>query len=1127
MRCSKCGADNREGRKFCTQCGSALAAKCPRCGAAIEPAEKFCGECGAALGRPSAAIGKSDEPQIEIAGTPASEKLEGERKTVTALFADIKGSMELIEDLDPEEARAIVDPALKLMMESVERYGGYVAQSTGDGIFALFGAPVAHEDHPQRALFAALRMQAEVKRYADKLRAEKGVSLQVRVGANTGEVVVREIRTGEQHTEYLPIGHSTSVAARLQALAAPGSIAIPESVRKLIEGYFAIKSLGPARIKGVSEPLEIYEVTGLGPLRTRLQRAAARGYTRFVGRQREMDAMKHAADLAQSGHGQVVAAVAEPGVGKSRLFFEFKAGHQSDWMVLEAFSVSHGKASAYFPVIDLLNGYFAIEAGDDARKRREQVTGKLLTLDRSLEDGMSYLLGLLSITEGEDGLAGMDAQVRKRRTLEAIKRMLLRESLNQPLMIIFEDLHWIDEGTQAFLNLLADSIGTARILLLVNYRPEYRHDWSGKTYYTQLRLDPLGEEGAQEMLAALLGDDRTLAPVRRLILERAEGNPFFIEEMFQTLFEEGVLASNGTIRLAKPLSEVKVPATVQGVLASRIDRLSQSEKELLQTLSVIGRQFPLSLVKQVVDGPEDEVQQMLTKLQLAEFIYEQPAIGDIEYTFKHALTQEVAHNSLLSDRRKSLHERVGMSIEASFSASLADHYDELAHQFRSSGNAGKALEYLVLAGQQAMLRTAFAEAQEQFGAALTSLTALPATIERDRTESIVRLKLGICTIFRDVGSFMSDAVLSSVERANELCEKLGSDSHHCDVLSALAFLYSNRFEYEKMRTACDKLLALASDLNDTEMIGRAHFWSAFTPMWQGNFRAALEAFERAYSLPPGPISFRARQELSFGKWKPLTRSVSALALAIMGFPEKARARNREAIALAREDNDRSVLIPILFWSTVLHLLLREPDRAHRSVEEGLRVAHAENLSALLGVNEFFHGRALVQLGEIDRGLDQIARTAAEITAFAQTPVGTLIYPALAEAYLTAGRRSEAIQAVSRGIAILEQNQARFAEPELHRLNGQLMLLAGNAFSEPENSFRKAIEIARSQGAKWYELRATNELARLLMQRNRRNDARAMLGEIYSWFTEGFGSADLKDAKALLEELAHPLKVDGK
>jgi class 3 adenylate cyclase len=440
--------------------------------------------------------GRAAEIQFAFGGT-AAEALEGERKTVTALFADIKGSMELIEDLDPEEARAIVDPALKLMMDAVHHFGGYVAQSTGDGIFALFGAPIAHEDHPQRALCTALRMQDEIRRSAERLRAEKGINLEVRVGANSGEVVVRTIETGGSHSEYTPIGHSTSLAARLQSLASPGSIAISEGLRRLVEGYFNFKALGPARIKGVSEPVQVYEVTGFGPLRTRLQRAAARGLTKFVGRQHEMDSLKHAADLAKDGHGQVVAAMAEAGVGKSRLFFEFKVKNQSGWMVLEAFSVSYGKASAYLPVIDLLHLYFGIEPGDDARKRREKVNGRIVTLDTALEDTRAYLFGLLGLVEGDDPLAGMDAQVKKRRTLEAIKRILLRESLNQPLMVIFEDLHWIDEQTQEFLNLLADSIATAKILFLVNYRPEYSHKWSSKTYYTQLRLDALVRESAE------------------------------------------------------------------------------------------------------------------------------------------------------------------------------------------------------------------------------------------------------------------------------------------------------------------------------------------------------------------------------------------------------------------------------------------------------------------------------------------------------------------------------------------------------------------------------------------------------------------------------------------------------
>jgi len=315
--------------------------------------------------------GRAAEIQFAFGGS-APEALDGERKTVTALFADIKGSMELMEDLDPEEARAIVDPALKLMMDAVHHYGGYVAQSTGDGIFALFGAPVAHEDHPQRALYAARRLQDEMRRYSAKLRAVGNPPLEARVGVNTGEVVVRSIATGEGHEEYAPIGHSTSLAARMQVLAPTGSIAITDTTRKFCEGYFTFKSLGPTVVKGVSEPVAVHEVTGLGPLRTRLQRSASRGYTKFVGRQREMEALKHAAELTKAGHGQVVGAVAEHGVGKSRLFYEFKVKNQSDWMVLETFSVSHGKASAYLPVIDLLRNYFRIANEDDERTRREK-----------------------------------------------------------------------------------------------------------------------------------------------------------------------------------------------------------------------------------------------------------------------------------------------------------------------------------------------------------------------------------------------------------------------------------------------------------------------------------------------------------------------------------------------------------------------------------------------------------------------------------------------------------------------------------------------------------------------------------------------------------------------------------
>jgi class 3 adenylate cyclase len=566
-----CGAVNRLGAKFCDGCGASLIGSAPPPASTSTVGVRF---------------------RTDVA---APDELDGERKTVTALFADIKGSMDLMEDLDPEEARAIVDPALKLMIEAVHRYDGYIAQSTGDGIFALFGAPVAHEDHPQRGLYAELRLQERLSHYSNQLRSRGRLPLQARVGLNTGEVVARSIQTGQGHAEYTPIGHSTSLAARMQVLAPIGSIAATDATRKLCEGYFTFKSLGPTVVKGVTEPINVYEVTGLGPLRTRLQRAASRGLTKFVGREREMDTLTHALEHAKTGHGQIVAAVAEPGVGKLRLFYEFKATSQS--MVLEAYSVSHGKASAYLPVIELLKNYFEITSEDEERKRREKITGKVLTLDLSLEDTLPYLFVLLDAHRDDDAIEQLDPRMRRRRTLDAVKRVVVRESLNQPLIFLFEDLHWIDVETQALLSLLVEALATVRILLLVNYRPEYQHPWSSKTYYLQLRLDPLRPERAEEMLTALLGGDEGLVTLRRLIIDRTEGNPFFMEEMVQALFEQGVLVRNGALKLTKKLNEIRVPSTVQAVLASRIDRLPSAEKELLQTLAVIGRDF--SAVREV------------------------------------------------------------------------------------------------------------------------------------------------------------------------------------------------------------------------------------------------------------------------------------------------------------------------------------------------------------------------------------------------------------------------------------------------------------------------------------------------------------------------------------------------
>jgi len=788
----------------------------------------------------------AEQQALEARGAP-----DGERKTITALFADIKGSMALLEDLDPEEARRLIDPALRLMMAAVHRYEGYVAQSLGDGIFALFGAPIAHEDHAHRALYAALRMQEELRRYADELRLAGGMPMQIRVGVNTGEVVVRAIRTDDLHTDYVPIGHSTGLAARMQALATPGSILASGESFRLTEGYFAFRSLGAAPVHGVREPVAMYEVLGVGPLRTRLQVAAHRGLVRFVGRQRELEQMQQALALAQSGRGQMVAIVGEPGVGKSRLCYEFKVQAQGACQVLETFSVSHGKAYPYLPLIELLKNYFQLGPQDDPRRRREQVTGKVLTLERGLEDTLPYLLALLGDPESIAALAPMDPPLRRRRTFEAITRVLLRESLAQPLLLLVEDLHWLDSETDAWLQGLSERIATARVLLLVNYRPEYQHAWGNRTFYTQLRLDPLGPAEAQELLTVLLGERAELAPLRQLILAKTEGNPFFMEEIVQALVEQGVLVRQpaGGVALAAPtladsLTAVQLPATVQGLLAARIDRLPPDQKALLQTLAVLGKEFGLGLLRHVVAEPESELQGQLAHLQAAEFLYERPAFPEPEYTFKHALTQEVAYNSLLLERRRTLHERTGQALEMLFGERLDERYPELAYHYSHSGNTAKAIVYLERAGQQALQRSAYADAIQQLTTALELLKAQPESAERAQQELAVQTALGLAYIATK--SYGAPEVAQAYTRARALCQELGDTPQLFPVLWGLERYYLVRAEHQMAGELAEQLLSLAQRQGDPALLLEAHRALGQSLCWRGRVAEARALLAEVY-----------------------------------------------------------------------------------------------------------------------------------------------------------------------------------------------------------------------------------------------------------------------------------------
>ena len=613
---------------------------------------------------------------------------------------------------------------------------------------ALFGAPLAHEDHAVRACYAALDMQAAMRRYAEEVWRLQGIKAEIRVGVNSGEVVVRAIGS-DLHLDYTAVGQTTHLAARMEQLATPGTVLLTADTVRLAEGYVTVKPLGPVPVKGLEAPVEVYEMTGAGALRSRLHAAAARGLTRFVGRDAELEQLRQALGRAAAGRGQVVAIVGEPGVGKSRLVWEVTHSHRTHgWLLVQAASVSYGKATSYLPVIDLLKGYFQIEDRDDTRRRREKVAGKLLTLDEALRPTLPAVFALLDAPVEDAPWQALDPPQRRQRTLDAVRRLLLRESQVQPVLVVCEDLHWIDTETQALLDTLVESLPTSRLVLLVNYRPEYAHRWGGKMYYTQLRLDPLPPERAESLLRSLLGEDSGLRPLAQLLIERTEGNPFFLEESVRSLVETGALAGErGAYRMGRAPAALDVPDTVQAVLAARIDRLGTEDKRLLESAAAIGKDVPRPLLEAVADLPDAVLQGGLARLQAAEFLYETALFPELEYTFKHALTQEVAYGSLLQDRRRALHVQILQIMERLYPDRVSEQAERLAHHALRAEAWEPALAYARQAAAKAAARSAIREEVACLEQALTALAHLPE--RRDTLEAAIDTRLELRgTLFR-------------------------------------------------------------------------------------------------------------------------------------------------------------------------------------------------------------------------------------------------------------------------------------------------------------------------------------------------------------------------------------------
>jgi class 3 adenylate cyclase/tetratricopeptide (TPR) repeat protein len=945
--------------------------------------------------------------------------LAGERKQVTVLFADLKGSMELLADRDPEEARQLLDPVLERMMAAVHRYEGTVNQVMGDGIMALFGAPIAHEDHAVRACYAALAMQEAIRRYSDAVRRVHGVEVQIRVGLNSGVVVVRAIGN-DLHMDYSAIGQTTHLAARMEQLAPPGSIRLTADTLRLAEGWVQVTPLGPVPVKGLPAPVEVSELVGAGPARTRLQAFAARGLTPFVGRQTELAALHEALGQAQAGHGQVVAVIGEPGVGKTRLFHELThASRTQGWLLLESSSTSYGKATPYLPVIDLLKAYFRLEDRDDGRRMREKLTRRLLTLDPALGPSLPAFLALLEVPVEEPHWQALDPSQRRQRTLDALKRLVLRESQVQPLLLVFENLHWIDAETQAFLDSLVESLPAARLLLLVNYRPEYQHGWGQKTYYTQLRLDSLPPASAEALLHSLLGDDTGLEPLKQRLIERTQGNPFFLEESVRTLVEtQGLVGVPGAYRLARALPSIQVPATVQAVLAARIDRLPPEEKQLLQTAAVIGTEVPLALLQVMAEVPEELLRLGLTHLQAAEFLYETRLFPEIEYTFKHALIQQVAYETLLQERRRVLHARIVAALEALAGDRVAEQVERLAHHAQRGEVWDQVLTYCRQAGDKAMVRSAHHEAVGYFEQALRALAHLPET--RDRREQAIDLRLALRSALWPSGDW--GRLLAYLREAEALAEALDDPQRLGRISRFLSVYFWNRGAYDQAIAAGQRALALATGGGEVVLQALANLGLGFSYHAQGDYHRAIDCLGQTIAALEG-----ARRYERFGQVQlpaVLSRAYLATCHAELGIFAEGRAFGEEGWGIAEAVAHPGSLMRAAWGMGVLALRQGDLPRALPWLERAVRICHEVDLPAYLPSIATALGTAYTLGGRIADAVPLLTQAmaqsmATELVAY-QAPCGL----ALGEAQMLASRLEEAQALAEQALTLARARQER-------------------------------------------------------------------------------------------------------
>jgi class 3 adenylate cyclase/tetratricopeptide (TPR) repeat protein len=1181
--CPRCRASNRPGRKFCTACGGALAVSCPRCGAENDPGDRFCGGCGQALAAGPATptpAGTYTPRHLAERILTSRSALEGERKQVTVLFCDVVDSTRLSERLDPEAMHEVMDRALRLMAEAVHRYEGTVNQFLGDGLMALFGAPLALEDHALRAVEAALAIQETIGGLSEELRQRHGVEMRLRIGLNTGLVVVGRIGD-DLRMDYTAVGETTNVAARLQALADPGAVLASDATHRLVQGYVRSEPRGPTPVKGLSEPLLAHRVTGR-QRRTRLEVSAERGLAAMVGRERELGVLRERFERARQGRGQAVGIVGEPGVGKSRLLFELHRALEAERVTfLAGRCLPYGRSTPYLPLLEILRSNFHVEEGDNPLQVEEKLRRGVLALDPALEPILPSLRELL-LLRADPALEGLDAKSRRQRAFEALRALAVAGSERAPLVLVVEDLHWIDQTSEDYLAFLVDSLAGLRTLLVTTHRPGHVVRWADRAYYTQLPLDLLGPGDTAALMGGLLGGAPLPGDLVALVHERAEGNPLFVEEIVRSLLERGAVVPEGSGVRWAGTAAIELPETAQDIIRARIDRLDEPVKRTAQVAAVIGREFGQRLLSEVVETAS-LVQQCLDTLKHAELVQEKRFFPEMEWLFKHAIIQDVTYQSILARRRRELHAAIGRAIESLYADRLAEHYEALARHFAEGEVRDKAVEYFLKAGDKAAAAFASREAVALYRRGL----ALVGGDRRPRAELLRRLSE---TILYYAPEPDFDAALGHAKEALELYERLDDRPGIVAMHMTLTTLYTSAaWDGGREDEAVKHLEALArltAAEPDNPQKGLVYQRNAHLHLHRGQPARALEWARRAVELferlrtPMGTclgtaLTYCGRVDEglahSTGNWELVRATANPLITSVFGhelvltlvllrdpgaavawgerlLPEVLKSRSPHfeanlqrplalahalagdagraaAAAAAVERIERETYTGCPWEDTgavaLHHLRQGRTEAALAALDAGLPVwERRHQLAAISGCSLVLAAARLEQ--DDPPGAETAARRSLEICREGGSVLFELwVLPLLCEIYLRTRRPDRARECVERGFALLVPGQDWRGLPAPMHLARAALAAAERRWDEAEPDLARALELDRRHGLPFDEARTLAEWARLELARGgagARERARERLGAALDLFERVQAASEAARARRALEPL---------